>query len=188
MDDLTITRHGVETAGFADDFTAAYHEIFAGPPWNRDPATTFRPFRDRLLTDVHRPGFTALIARSAAGIEGIATGWTTGTPFRTDRAYPQVAEQLGPDRLAECVLGAFEVDELGVQERARGTGLGRRLLSELVSDVPDGRAWLLTAANATDTIAFYHRVGWHQVTPRPGTENDIVVFLSPSHPAARSGV
>lgn len=186
MNDLRITRHGIDTAELADEITAAYHEVFAGPPWDRDPQVTFDAFRDRLLDDVHRPGFTALIARSAAGIDGFATGWITGTPFRTDRAYPLVAEQLGPDRLAECVLGAFEVDELGVHQRARGTGLGRRLLTELVATAPNGRAWLLTAANATDTIAFYNRVGWHQVKPRPGTDNAIVVFLSPTHPATQS--
>ena len=182
MDDVTISRLGPETADLADEITTAYHKVFAGPPWNRDPGATFAAFRDRLLADVRRPGFTAVIARSAAGIDGFATGWTTGTPFRTDRAYPLVAAQLGPQRLADMVLGAFEVDELGVQERTRGTGLGRRLLSELVDGVPDGRAWLLTAADAT--ITFYRRVGWHQVTPLPGTANEIVVFLSPTHPAA----
>jgi ribosomal protein S18 acetylase RimI-like enzyme len=179
-----MRTYGADLLDIADEISETYVEVFAAPPWNRDPGETLPLFRERLGRDVHRPGFRAVVAHSDAGIDGFATGWTTDAPFRTDRSYPKVAAQLGPERLAAQVVGAFEVDELAVRARARGTGLGRRLLTELVRQVPDGRAWLLTARNATDTVAFYERVGWHRVEPSPGVENDIVVFLAPQHPHA----
>jgi GNAT superfamily N-acetyltransferase len=182
---MTLARHGADVLEIADEITETYVDVFCVPPWNREPAPTRTAFRQRLGTDALRPGFRAVVATSAQGIDGFASGWTTGAPFRTDRAYGKVAEQLGPDRLATQVVGAFEVDELAVRVRARGTGLGRRLLTELVRGVPDGRAWLLTARKVADTVAFYHRVGWHPVEPVAGADNGIVVFLSPDHPAAR---
>lgn len=181
---MSLVSYGKDVLVLADEITEAYVEVFAAPPWHREPAPTRTAFRERLGTDALRPGFRAVVAASEDGIDGFVTGWTTGAPFRTDRAYGKVAEQLGPDRLAEHLVGAFEVDELAVRERARGTGLGRRLLTELVRGVPDGRAWLLTAQNAVDTVAFYHRIGWHAVEPVAGADNGIVVFLAPDHPAA----
>jgi GNAT superfamily N-acetyltransferase len=183
-----VRVYGTDLEPLVDEISAAYVEVFSAPPWNRDPEQTLPAFRERLGTDLRRPGFRAVVARSSAGIDGFVTGWVTGSPFRTDRAYPKVAEQLGPDRLAEQVIGAFEVDELAVRSHARGTGLGSRLLGEVVREVPGGRAWLLTARKATDTVAFYERVGWHRVEPLPGTVNDIVVFLSPDHPSGSEGV
>ncbi|MER5732326.1 hypothetical protein ABT084_29015 [Streptomyces sp. NPDC002138] len=55
---------------------------------------------------------------------------------------------------------------------------------KLTADAPEHRAWLLTARAATDTVATYRRLGWHEVTPLPGTENAVIVFLSPHHPEA----
>ena len=124
-----------------------------------------------------------MLTTSPAGIDGFATGWITGQPFRSDRAYGMVATQLGPNRVERMLLGALEVDELAVCPRARRGGLGRQLLAELISDAPDRRAWLLTSQQITNTVAFYRRVGWYEVSPLPGHDNGIVVFLSPAHPA-----
>jgi GNAT superfamily N-acetyltransferase len=77
----------------------------------------------------------------------------------------------------ELLVGAFEIDELGVLKSARGTGLGRRLLAAAVEEHP--RAWLLTWNQAHDTIAFYRRVGWRE-PPVRGPATDIVVFLAPN--------
>ncbi|MCB5179642.1 GNAT family N-acetyltransferase [Streptomyces sp. SMC 277] len=116
------------------------------------------------------------------GIDGFATAWLTPDPFPEDRAYPHVAVQLGPARVRQLLVGALEVDELAVRAHARGLGTGRALLAELTADAPDGRAWLLTARKATDTVATYRRLGWHEVTPLPGTANGVLVFLAPGHP------
>ncbi|MFB6849682.1 GNAT family N-acetyltransferase [Streptomyces sp. NPDC056373] len=165
----------------ADELAEAYAEVFTAPPWqHRNKEKTRVAFRERLETDAHRPGFRAVLALSEHGeIDGFATGWTTLAPFRTDRAYAQVTRRLGAVRVDELLVGAFEVDELGVRRHARGTGLGRRLLSALTATVPDGRAWLLAWSQATDTLAFYRRIAWEEPAPLPGDETDIVVFLAP---------
>ncbi|MEU6483535.1 GNAT family N-acetyltransferase [Streptomyces sp. NPDC046887] len=165
----------------ADQLAEVYAEVFTAPPWqHRDRAETRAAFRARLETDAYRPGFRAVLALSdGGGVDGFATGWTTLAPFRTDRAYPRVTRRLGAERVAELLVGAFEVDELGVREHARGTGLGRRLLGALTEAVPDGRAWLLAWGGAPDTLAFYRRMGWQEPAPLPGDPTDVVVFLAP---------
>ncbi|MFG3137263.1 GNAT family N-acetyltransferase [Streptomyces sp. NPDC048211] len=173
---------GQDVLACADELAEAYVEIFTSSPWeHRDAGTVRAAFRERLETDAHRPGFRALLAMSEDGeVEGFVTGWTTQAPFRTDRAYGEVTRRLGADRVNELLVGAFEIDELGVRSRARGTGLGRRLLSALTDAAPGGRAWLLTWSQAHDTLGFYHRSGWQEPEPVPGHETDVVVFLSPS--------
>ncbi|QSB13851.1 GNAT family N-acetyltransferase [Natronosporangium hydrolyticum] len=178
-----VNRHeGLAVLPLADELHDVYADTFSGPPWNKRQAGIDQ-FRQRLDTDAGRPGFRSVVTTSPAGIDGFATGWITGQPFRSDRAYGLVAEQLGPERVERMLIGALEVDELAVRPRARRDGLGRQLLGELISDAPSGRAWLLTSRQITDTVAFYRRVGWYEVPPLLGQENDIVVFLSPAHPA-----
>ncbi|MER7726198.1 GNAT family N-acetyltransferase [Streptomyces sp. NPDC096323] len=176
-----MRNFGLDVLACADELTDAYVEVFTAPPWeHQDAEVTRAAFRERLEADAYRPGFRAVLAMAENGeVEGFVTGWTTQDPFRTDRAYGKVTSRLGADRVNELLVGAFEIDELGVRPRARGTGLGRRLLSALTADAPTGRAWLLTWSQAHDTLAFYRRVGWQEPGPVPGDESDIVVFLSP---------
>jgi DNA-binding HxlR family transcriptional regulator/GNAT superfamily N-acetyltransferase len=170
---------GPEILTIGDELTDAYVEIFTAPPWDhRDPGRTATAFRERLATDAHRPGFRALVSFAPTGeIDGFTTGWTTQAPFRTDRAYGKVIDRLGADRVDTLLVGALEVDELGVRRRARSTGLGRRLLTELTTS---RRAWLLTWDQAHDTLAFYRRIGWLEPEPVPGSATDVVVFTSPT--------
>ncbi|WAZ19938.1 GNAT family N-acetyltransferase [Streptomyces cinnabarinus] len=177
-----MRNYGPDVLTVADELAQAYVEIFTAPPWDgRDVDETRAKFRERLETDARRPGFRAVIEWSDDGeMAGFATGWTTRAPFRTDRAYGKVTRRLGAARIDELLMGTTEVDELGVRPRARGTGLGRRLLSALVSTAPGGRAWLLTWDQAHDTVRFYRHLGWQEPEPSPGDGTDIVVFLSPT--------
>lgn len=178
-----MQHFGQDVLAFGDELASAYAEVFAAPPWgHREAGAARAAFRRRLEADARRPGFRAVLAlaQDTGEVDGFVTGWTTGAPFRTDRAYGKVTRLLGPDRVAGLLVGAFEIDELGVRPRARGTGLGRRLLSALTATAPDGRAWLLTWAQAHDTLAFYRHAGWQEPQPLPRSATDVVVFLSPA--------
>ncbi|MEV0523308.1 GNAT family N-acetyltransferase [Streptomyces sp. NPDC050439] len=179
---------GPDVLALTDRLTDAYVEVFTAPPWeHRDPAATGKAFRERLETDTRRPGFRAALALSPDGeVDGFVTGWITQAPFPADRAYGKVTRLLGADRVDELLVGAFEIDELGVRAAVRGTGLGRQLLSALTTPaaVPGGRAWLLTWDQAHETLAFYRRLGWREPKPLPGPDTDVVVFLSPPGPAS----
>ncbi|KIF02717.1 GCN5 family acetyltransferase [Streptomyces sp. RSD-27] len=179
-----MISYGRSVLDLADELVDAYADVFSAPPWNED-AETIRQFAARLQTDVRRPGFRTAFAQSPAGIDGFATAWLTPAPFPQGRGYPRVAAQLGPERVRELLVGALEIDELAVRAYARGTGTGRALLTEITADAPHHRAWLLTSRLAAETVATYHRLGWHEVPALPGTETNVVVFLAPDHPGRR---
>jgi ribosomal protein S18 acetylase RimI-like enzyme len=177
---LLVRYSGSAALPLADLLTQAYADAFGEPPWNEN-LTQAADFRGRLAADVRRTGFRCVVAPGQDGdIDGFASGWITEAPFRSDRAYGQVAEQLGPDGVRERLVGALEVDELAVRPRARRRGLGRQLLDALVTDAPDGRAWLLTRRDAANSVEFYRRAGWREVSPLPDTARSIVVFTSPT--------
>ncbi|MFF4328644.1 N-acetyltransferase [Streptomyces sp. NPDC048387] len=176
-----MISYGRAVLDLADELVDAYADVFSAPPWNED-AETIRQFAARLQANVRRPGFRTAFTQSTAGIDGFATAWLTPAPFPRGRGYPQVAAQLGPARVRDLLVGALEVDELAVRAYARGTGTGRALLTEITADAPQQRAWLLTSRLAEDTVATYHRLGWHEVPPLPGTATNVVVFLAPDHP------
>ncbi|TCC24067.1 GNAT family N-acetyltransferase [Kribbella sindirgiensis] len=170
--------YGRDLLEIADELTTAYVEVFTAPPFEqRDREETRIAFRKRLETDVERDGFQAWIERSEDGrIAGFLTGWTTPAPFRTDRAYGSVLDRLGREQVEELLIGAYEVDELGVLAQARGTGLARRLLETAAQE--HQRAWLLAWNQNHDALAFYRHLGWQEPEVR-GPETDIVVFVTP---------
>jgi ribosomal protein S18 acetylase RimI-like enzyme len=172
-----VQTYGRDVLEIADELTTAYVEVFTAPPFeHRDPEQTRIAFRKRLDQDAERDGFQAWIERTDDGrIAGFVTGWTTPAPFRTDRSYGSVLDRLGAEQVDELLVGAFEVDELGVLEHARGTGLARRLLEAATRE--RSRAWLLAWNQNHDAIAFYRHLGWHEPEVR-GPEHDIVVFTA----------
>jgi ribosomal protein S18 acetylase RimI-like enzyme len=174
-----VQSYQADLLDIADELTEAYVEVFTAPPFeHRDPAETRAAFRQRLEGDVLRDGFQAWIERSDDGrISGFVTGWTTPAPFRTDRSYGSVLKRLGAEQVDELLVGALEIDELGVLAHARGTGLGRKLLETATAERP--RAWLLAWNQNFDTLAFYRRLGWIEPEVR-GPETDIIVFVAPS--------
>lgn len=172
-----MQTYGRDILEIADELTTAYVEVFTAPPFaHRDPGATAAAFSTRLESDAERDGFQAWVERSADGrIAGFVTGWTTPAPFRTDRSYGSVLDRLGAEQVEELLIGAFEVDELGVLQHARGTGLARRLLQAATREHP--RAWLLAWNQNHAALAFYRHVGWREPEVR-GPEHDIVVFVT----------
>lgn len=161
---------------------SVYVAAFCAPPWNEDEEKAAE-FAERLPADARRPGFTAALALRGAEVVGFATAWTTPVPFPTNRCHPRAAAGLGPERTAEWLCGAREVDELALRPDARGTGLAAELLEAVTADAPGGRSWLLTSVRSGRALAFYRRQGWTQAThPSPDGAGS-AVLLGPLHPA-----
>ncbi|KOG31586.1 GNAT family N-acetyltransferase [Streptomyces resistomycificus] len=180
----TQVFRGTELLTHADDLHSVYAEAFCAPPWNEDEEMAVE-FGRRLPVDARRPGFTAALAFAGEEVTGFVTAWTTPTPFPTGRSYPEAAAGLGPERTAEWLCGAREIDELAVRAGARGAGLASGLLAAVVADAPEGRSWLLTSVRSPRAVTFYRRQGWVQVTHPSPDDTGIVVFLGPDHPARR---
>ncbi|UFQ14060.1 MULTISPECIES: GNAT family N-acetyltransferase [Streptomyces] len=179
--DVQVLRGG-DVLAHSDALRSVYLDAFSAPPWNEDEEQAAE-FAERLRDDARRPGFTAALAVAGRDVLGFASGWTTLTPFPTDRCYPQVAAGLGARRTNDWLCGAFEVDELAVRPGAHGSGLAGRLLAAATEGAPDGRSWLLTSVRTPRAMAFYHRQGWAQATHPSADGKGIVVFLGPRHPA-----
>lgn len=173
---------GTELLAQQEDARRVYAEAFSGPPWTEDASAADR-FILRLARDALRDGFTAAGAFRDGRLIGLATAWTTPSPFPSGRCYPQAQAALGADRTAEWLCGAREVDELALATAARGQGVGAALLDAVTADAPDGRCWLLTSVRARDANAFYRRLGWTSATHPAPEGSGIVVFLGPGHPA-----
>ncbi|MFH0521126.1 GNAT family N-acetyltransferase [Streptomyces sp. M41] len=173
---------GAELLACADALRAVYADAFCAPPWDEDERRATE-FADRLPANARRGGFTAVTAVRGGEIVGFATAWTTVSPFPGDRCYPQAAAALGPDRTADWLVGARELDELAVHSTVRGTGVAAGLLDAVTADAPEGRAWLLTSVKSPRAMAFYRRRGWTQATHPSPDGQGIVVFLGPRHPA-----
>ncbi|MGN9836744.1 GNAT family N-acetyltransferase [Nonomuraea sp. H19] len=161
---------GPEVLARTAQLTEIYRTAFSGPPWYEDGYGT-ADFAARLTTDVHRPGFAAVLAAGDDGLPaGFGTAWPTQSPFPGGRAYDRVRAELG-DQVETRLVGALEVDELAVSPHARRQGLAGRIL-DLLCDGADA-CWLLTAPAAVDAIKLYERLGWQRLT-RP--EANVVVF------------
>lgn len=186
--DRTRRLDGAQVPRWRDAISDAYADIFTRPPWNAAHDKGYdvvrSAFADRLASDAKRPGFRVVAAAEGDQVAGFASGWVTPSPYPDSRAYPQVTASIGAAAVERLLVGAIEVDELAVRPQARGRGLARGLLAELIADAPDGRAWLLTWTGAPEAVAFYDRIGWRRVPALPGCENDIVTYLSPAHPMA----
>ncbi|WP_327355794.1 N-acetyltransferase [Streptomyces sp. NBC_01304] len=174
--------YGPTVLDLVEDLVDAYAEVFSAPPWNENEESIQR-FQYRLCNDTERPGFRAALVQSGQGVDGFATGWITPESLPDTPTYARIMEQLGPQRVAELLVGALELDELAVRRHARPQGVGRSLLSELTSDAPLGRAWVVLARRAAAAVASYRRLGWHEVPSLPSSGSELMVFLAPRHPA-----
>jgi ribosomal protein S18 acetylase RimI-like enzyme len=103
-------------------------------------------------------------------------------PFRRDRSYGTVLDELGAAQVERHLVGAFEVDELAVHPASQGLGIGRAVLDSLCAGQP---SWLLTAQRAVATVAFYRRVGWQELPPQVSEPRLAVFVNTPADLASR---
>lgn len=164
-----------------EQLAGAYRECFTAPPWS-EAEDRVVDFADRLVADVVAGAVEVLVATAGQAVAGFAVVRPTRLPLPAGRAYPRIVAALG-DRVAG-LGGGVEVDELAVRPSARGSGLGRALLTA-VSERASGRCWLITAVHAAEVRAFYRRAGWTEVATSGAGPGHVVVLLGPDHPDLR---
>lgn len=119
--------------------------------------TAARMRRSVLASHLERQGLTAVAASLDGRLVGIAYGYH-GAPGQWwhDQVRAAMTESLAQVWLAD----AFEVCELHVRPALHGTGLGRRLLGDLLAEVGARTAVLTTPDHETRARRFYRAGGW----------------------------
>ena len=153
---MTVRLEDLDRARFralADDVLDVYAEAMEVRP---DAARTRRGI---LATHLDRDGLHAVGAFDDADgrLVGIAYGYR-GAPGQW--WHDQVRLALSDDDAARWLDGAFEVCEFHVRPAAQGTGLGRALLTRLLSLTDARTAVLTTPDSETRARRFYRADGW----------------------------
>ncbi len=118
---------------------------------------TARTRRSVLASHLHRDGLLARAALEGERLVGIAYGYR-GEPGQWWN--DQVRAAMDEDTRREWMDGAFEVCELHVRPALHGTGVGRRLLTDLLAATDAPTAVLTTPDVETRARAFYRAGGW----------------------------
>jgi len=159
MTDVELTHlDGVKTLEILDEIQTVYHAAF--------PDYDLGDHRWRTTRQAQSPGFRTIIARREEMLVGfvyglplsVGTGWWNGLEPKMPAGF---VEENGSRTLA--------VIDLAVLPSERGKGLGRRLMSELLSSGPQERATLASAPHAVENHQMYERWGWHKVGQVPGS-------------------
>lgn len=138
-------------AARADEVLDVYAEAMEVAP------TAARARRGIVASHLERDGLRARAALTGDRMVGVAYGYL-GRPGQW--WHDQVHAALTPEQAQEWLTDAFEVCELHVRPSLHGTGLGRDLLSALLSE-PDTRTAVLTTPDAeTRARRFYRAGGW----------------------------
>ena len=116
-----------------------------------------RSRRGILAAHLQREGLRALVALDGDRMVGVAYGYR-GEPGQW--WHDQVSGALTAQQSQEWLSSAFEVCELHVRPELHGTGLGRRLLDALLTDVGTRTAVLTTPDADTRARRFYRAGGW----------------------------
>ncbi len=111
------------------------------------------------------PGFSAITARR----DGRLAGFVYGLPLPERSTW---WHGLDPPRPAEWTRETgsrtFALIDLAVHPDERGSGLGRRLVGELLGSRPEERTTLATDPHKPEVQRMYERWGWSKVGRVPG--------------------
>lgn len=160
-------RAGVELAGeasvdaLAGDLSAIWGAVFSAPPYSESPAAVADFETGRLRRHAARDGFAIAIARDpggdpagfAYGMTGLQDSWWSD--YLRERVDPAIVDAWVPD--------AFELTELAVLPEARGAGLGRALLTTLLTARPESRVVCQTIDEGTPARHLYRSLGFAEL-------------------------
>jgi ribosomal protein S18 acetylase RimI-like enzyme len=163
---IRLRTDGCVTDDDAAEVWPVYASVFADQPDQR----TWR----EAVWDKHcvRAGFRLARAHDDGALVGFAYGYTgEAGQWWTDNARRVLAPAV-----ADAWLGGhFELVSIGVVEAARGQGLGRRLLRELLHGLEHDRLLLMTTADPHDPARrLYASEGWQVLGPGIGDSTVIM--------------
>jgi GNAT superfamily N-acetyltransferase len=132
-----------------DNYCVLYKRIFIQPPWNEEWAID--KIKSIVLKNMNRKGFIGLVAeQESQGLAGYSNGY----------------------RLP--ALRLFYLDQLFIDDRCRGIGIGRKLLLEMVHLNNSGIV-LLTKANSP-AERFYVCNGFKRFIPLIRIRGKILLY------------
>ncbi|HEU5373280.1 MAG TPA: GNAT family N-acetyltransferase [Gaiellaceae bacterium] len=117
--------------------------------------------RERLPAHAARDDFVFLVAREGGELVGFAYGYTGAYgQWWTER----VALSLSAEQRVEWLDPPhYEVVELHVRPSRQRSGIGSRLLAQLLTRQPHDRALLSTQRGSRKARAFYAKNGWAEL-------------------------
>ncbi len=117
--------------------------------------------------DMLRPGFTCIIATTPNEAIGVAYGFLGTRETWWDRQVRRGVAVAASEREAdELMRDYFEVAEVHVSPEAQGMGIGRKMLTELLWNIPARTALLSTpevADEANNAFRLYRSMGFTDV-------------------------
>jgi len=128
-----------------------------------------------------RAGFRLALAREGDALVGFGYGYTGERgQWWTDNA----AKVLHPQVASDWLGGHFELVSIGVDEAARGAGIGRHLMKALTDGLEQSRWMLMTSADTDDPARrLYRSTGWAVIGPGLSPEQVIMGRAWPSNSA-----
>jgi ribosomal protein S18 acetylase RimI-like enzyme len=161
-----VFRPGPGQVPNAAEVESLYYAATCGSPLRESRATAAGHAR-LYAALLRRPDLEAVAARVPGGqLAGFAYGHGWRWAEQTDDWAVQLKDCLGG--AADRLDGRLAVYLLAVHPWYRRAGLGRQLLSTLLSATKTG-AWLITRDEPTAAMALYQREGWEPIGHGPDT-------------------
>jgi ribosomal protein S18 acetylase RimI-like enzyme len=123
------------------------------------PASVATTRRGYFAEHTHRPGYLAVAAMDRRRLVGFGYGYLS-VPGQWWNQQVRNALRPGP---TDWMDEAFEIAELHVAPRRQGRGIGRTLLTDLMTRAPSRRVLLSTPEGPTRAFALYRSAGFLDV-------------------------
>lgn len=145
----------VMTENDINQYCELFQRVFARPPWNETwaPEDIRRPLNKIMM----KKGFAGVAARLGNDSAGYLTGYKIW-------AMPDI----------------FYIDQLFVDERLHGSGIGRALLSDIIIKLKKGgyRAAVLLTKPDSPADKFYLRAGFRHILSAIRLRGKVIHYLS----------